>query len=89
MEMGALPTGWSGTVDELGEVDRGYGYAMERLIVPALQKFEPDMIVQVHLIPMEARQCLTMEGYREIGRAVRPKRHWNNAVPLGHSEKKA
>nr|GMD21374.1 histone deacetylase 8 [Ipomoea batatas]GME19322.1 histone deacetylase 8 [Ipomoea batatas] len=81
-----------GTVDELGEGkgfgynlnvplpngtgDRGYGYAMTHIVVPAVQKFEPDMIVFVVGLDSSAfdpngRQCLTMEGYREIGRAVR------------------
>ena len=53
----------SGAVDELGEGegfgynlnvplpngtgDRGYEYAMTELVVPAVQKFEPDMMVLV------------------------------------------
>lgn len=53
----------SGTLDELGEGvgfgyniniplpngsgDRGYEYAMKELVIPAVQKFEPDMIVLV------------------------------------------
>ncbi|KAL5575002.1 hypothetical protein UlMin_016701 [Ulmus minor] len=53
----------SGAVDELGDGegfgynlnmplpngtgDRGYGYAMTELVVPAIEKFEPDMMVLV------------------------------------------
>lgn len=82
----------SGSVDEVGEGDgfgynmniplpngtgdRGYVYAMTDLVVPAVQKFEPDMIVLVvgqdsSAFDPNGRQCLTMEGYREIGRIVR------------------
>ncbi|XP_075075548.1 histone deacetylase 8 isoform X4 [Nicotiana tabacum] len=53
----------SGTIDELGEGvgfgynlniplpngtgDEGYGYAVQHLVVPAIEKFEPDMMVLV------------------------------------------
>ncbi|KAG4113473.1 hypothetical protein ERO13_D13G225800v2 [Gossypium hirsutum] len=53
----------NGTVDELGEGegfgynlnvplpngsgDKGYGYAMRELVIPAVEKFEPDMMVLV------------------------------------------
>lgn len=81
-----------GTVDELGEGeglgynlniplpngtgDKGYGYAMQHLVVPAIEKFEPDMMVLVvgqdsSAFDPNGRQCLTMEGYREIGRTIR------------------
>ncbi|KAK8649668.1 hypothetical protein V6N13_139334 [Hibiscus sabdariffa] len=97
----------NGTVDELGEGegfgynlniplpngtgDKGYGYAMTELVFPAVEKFEPDMMVLVigqdssaglsqgyniafskplaHYL--SEQQCLTMDGYREIGRTVR------------------
>lgn len=82
----------SGTLDELGEGvgfgyniniplpngsgDRGYEYAMKELVIPAVQKFEPDMIVLVvgqdsSAFDPNGRQCLTMDGYREIGRIIR------------------
>ncbi|XVF19633.1 hypothetical protein REPUB_Repub11eG0127400 [Reevesia pubescens] len=82
----------NGTVDELGEGDgfgynlniplpngtgdKGYEYAMMELVVPAVQKFEPDMLVLVigqdsSAFDPNGRQCLTMDGYREIGRIVR------------------
>ncbi|KAK2982866.1 hypothetical protein RJ640_025052 [Escallonia rubra] len=82
----------SGTVDELGKEegfgynlnvplpngtgDGGYKYAMTALVIPAVQKFKPDMIVLVvgqdsSAFDPNGRQCLTMEGYREIGRIVR------------------
>ncbi|GMN65795.1 hypothetical protein TIFTF001_034872 [Ficus carica] len=81
----------NGSVDELGEGEgfgynlniplpngtgnRGYGYAMIELVVPAIQKFEPDMLVLVvgqdsSAFDPNGRQCLTMEGYREIGKMV-------------------
>ncbi|XP_043721924.1 histone deacetylase 8-like [Telopea speciosissima] len=82
----------SGSIDELGEGeglgfnlniplpngtgDRGYEYAMNELVVSAVQKFEPEMMVLVigqdsSAFDPNGRQCLTMEGYREIGRIVR------------------
>ncbi|XP_027082885.2 histone deacetylase 8-like isoform X1 [Coffea arabica] len=82
----------SGTVDELGEGkgfgynlniplpngtgDRGYDYAMRQLVVPAVEKFKPDMLVLVigedsSAFDPNGRQCLTMDGYRVIGQTVR------------------
>ncbi|KAL6976447.1 Histone deacetylase 8 [Sarracenia purpurea var. burkii] len=82
----------SGAVDELGDGDgfgynlniplpngtgdRGYEFAMTELVVPAVQKFQPDMIVLVvgqdsSAFDPNGRQCLTMEGYRAIGRIIR------------------
>ncbi|KAG5566488.1 hypothetical protein RHGRI_002146 [Rhododendron griersonianum] len=82
----------SGSVDELGDGDgfgynlnvplpngtgdRGYEFALTELVVPAVEKFQPDMIVLVvgqdsSAFDPNGRQCLTMEGYREIGRKVR------------------
>ncbi|XP_058773674.1 histone deacetylase 8 [Vicia villosa] len=81
----------NGSVDELGEGegygynvniplpngtgDKGYVYAFNELVVPSINKFEPDMIVLVigqdsSAFDPNGRQCLTMEGYREIGRIV-------------------
>ncbi|XP_050285497.1 histone deacetylase 8 [Quercus robur] len=82
----------NGSVDEVGEGegfgynmniplpngtgDRGYVYAMTELVLPAVEKFEPDMIVWVvgqdsSAFDPNGRQCLTMNGYREIGQIVR------------------
>ncbi|ONI01524.1 hypothetical protein PRUPE_6G143900 [Prunus persica] len=82
----------NGSVDELGEAegfgynlniplpngtgDRGYRHAMTELVVLAIQKFEPEMMVLVigqdsSAFDPNGRQCLTMEGYQEIGRIVR------------------
>ncbi|KAA8549954.1 hypothetical protein F0562_001638 [Nyssa sinensis] len=82
----------NGTVDELGDGegcgynlniplpngtgDRGYKYAIIELVVPAVQKFEPDVMVFVvgqdsSAFDPNGRQCLTMEGYREIGKIIR------------------
>ncbi|CAK7332011.1 unnamed protein product [Dovyalis caffra] len=59
-----------------GTGDRGYGCAINMLVVPAINKFEPDMIVFVvgqdsSAFDPNGRQCLTMDGYREIGRILR------------------
>lgn len=82
----------SGTLDELGEGDgfgynmniplpngsgdRGYEYAMMKLVVPVVQKFEPNVIVLVagqdsSAFDTNGRQCLTMDGYREVARIGR------------------
>ncbi|GAU22339.1 hypothetical protein TSUD_106670 [Trifolium subterraneum] len=58
-----------------GTGDNGYVYAFNELVVPSIHKFEPDMIVLVigqdsSAFDPNGRQCLTMEGYREIGRIV-------------------
>ncbi|XP_051120580.1 histone deacetylase 8 isoform X2 [Andrographis paniculata] len=93
----------TGAVDELGEGeglgynfniplpngsgDRGYSYAMLELVVPAVEKFQPEMIVLVigqdsSAFDPNGRQCLTMEGYRNIGRMVREmaKKHCNGRM---------
>ncbi|XP_076923964.1 histone deacetylase 8-like [Bidens hawaiensis] len=82
----------SGGVDELGEGagfgynlnvplpngtgDKGYKYAMNEVVVPAVRKFDPDMMVFVvgqdsSAFDPNGRQCLTMEGYRDIGKIIR------------------
>ncbi|KAJ4833390.1 Histone deacetylase 8 [Turnera subulata] len=82
----------TGSVDELGEGegfgynlniplpngtgDNGYVCAMIELVVPAVHKFEPDMLFLVvgqdsSAFDPNGRQCLTMDGYRDIGRIVR------------------
>ncbi|CAN1171172.1 Histone deacetylase 8 [Linum perenne] len=81
----------SGSVDEIGDEeghgytmniplpngtgDKGYLHAMEQLVVPAVNNFEPDMLVFVvgqdsSAFDPNGRLCLTMDGYREIGRIV-------------------
>ncbi|KAI4334183.1 hypothetical protein L6164_018903 [Bauhinia variegata] len=59
-----------------GTGDRGYIHAFNELVAPSIKKFEPDMIVLVigqdsSAFDPNGRQCLTMEGYREIGQIVR------------------
>ncbi|XP_074294969.1 histone deacetylase 8 [Silene latifolia] len=82
----------SGAIDQLGEGDglgfnmniplpngsgdRGYEYAMKELVVPAVNKFQPEMIVLVvgqdsSAFDPNGRQCLTMDGYRELTRIIR------------------
>ncbi|KAL2932692.1 Histone deacetylase 8 [Bienertia sinuspersici] len=82
----------NGTLDELGEGDgfgynlnvplpngtgdRGYAYAMNHLVVPAVHNYQPDFIVFVvgqdsSAFDPNGRQCLTMDGYRVLGRIVR------------------
>ncbi|VVA90497.1 unnamed protein product [Arabis nemorensis] len=81
-----------GSIDELGEDvglgynlnvplpngtgDRGYEYAMTELVVPAVRRFGPDMVVLVvgqdsSAFDPNGRQCLTMSGYRRIGQIMR------------------
>ncbi|KAK9156855.1 hypothetical protein Scep_003429 [Stephania cephalantha] len=82
----------SGSIDELGEGegygfnlnvllpngtgDRGYNYAVDELVIPAVQKFKPTMLVFVigqdsSAFDPNGRLCLTMDGYREIGQKLR------------------
>ncbi|TKY48682.1 Histone deacetylase 8 [Spatholobus suberectus] len=58
-----------------GTGDNGYIYAFNELVVPSIEKFGPDMIVLVagqdsSAFDPNGRQCLTVEGYKEIGRIV-------------------
>ncbi|KAI7744923.1 hypothetical protein M8C21_000152 [Ambrosia artemisiifolia] len=55
--------------------DKGYKYAMTEVVVPAVTKFDPDMMVFVvgqdsSAFDPNGRQCLTMEGYRDIGKII-------------------
>ncbi|BAF17582.1 Os05g0440300 [Oryza sativa Japonica Group] len=82
----------SGLVDETGEGrglgynlniplpngsgDAGYEYAMNELVVPAIEKFRPELMVFVvgqdsSAFDPNGRQCLTMDGYRKIGQIMR------------------
>ncbi|EEF38601.1 histone deacetylase 8 [Ricinus communis] len=81
----------NGSIDELGKGEgfgfnlniplpngtgnKGYDHAMTELVIPAVNKFEPDMLVMVvgqdsSTLDPNGRQCLTMDGYREIGRKL-------------------
>ncbi|XLS81198.1 hypothetical protein HN51_047029 [Arachis hypogaea] len=58
-----------------GTGDNGYVYALNELVIPSIQKFGPDMFVLTIGLDSSAfdpngRQCLTMEGYRKIGKIV-------------------
>ncbi|OEL18529.1 Histone deacetylase 8 [Dichanthelium oligosanthes] len=93
----------SGSVDEIGEGqglgynlnvplpngsgDDGYEYAMNELVVPAIDKFQPQLLVLVvgqdsSAFDPNGRQCLTMEGYRKIGQIMRSmaNRHGNGQL---------
>ncbi|GAB4824617.1 hypothetical protein Ancab_007490 [Ancistrocladus abbreviatus] len=59
-----------------GSGDRGYQYAMKGLVIPTLQKFQPSLMVLVvgqdsSAFDPNGRQCLSMDGYREIGQIIR------------------
>nr|XP_043632506.1 histone deacetylase 8 isoform X2 [Erigeron canadensis] len=59
-----------------GTGDKGYKYAMVELVSPAVRKFRPDMMVFVvgqdsSAFDPNGRQCLSMEGYRDIGQIIR------------------
>ncbi|KDP32483.1 hypothetical protein JCGZ_13408 [Jatropha curcas] len=81
----------NGSIDELGEGegfgynlniplpngtgDKGYECAMTELVIPAINNFEPDMLVMVvgqdsSAFDPNGRQCLTLDGYRRIGQMV-------------------
>ncbi|KAF8719634.1 hypothetical protein HU200_024375 [Digitaria exilis] len=93
----------SGSVDEIGEGkglgynlniplpngsgDAGYEYAMNELVVPAIDKFQPQLLVLVagqdsSAFDPNGRQCLTMGGYRKIGEIMRSmaNRHSNGQI---------
>ncbi|CAI0541564.1 unnamed protein product [Linum tenue] len=58
-----------------GTGDKGYLHAMTELVAPAVSQFEPDLLVFVigqdsSAFDTNGRLCLTMDGYREIGRIV-------------------
>ncbi|KAL6841478.1 hypothetical protein ACP4OV_028621 [Aristida adscensionis] len=82
----------SGAVDEVGEGeglgynlnvplpngsgDAGYEYAMRELVVPAIDQFQPQLLVLVagqdsSAFDANGRQCLTMDGYRKIGQIMK------------------
>ncbi|XP_047095137.1 histone deacetylase 8-like isoform X2 [Lolium rigidum] len=52
-----------------GSGDAGYEYAMNQLVVPAIDKFQPQLLVFV--IGQDSSACLTMDGYRRIGKIMR------------------
>jgi acetoin utilization deacetylase AcuC-like enzyme len=59
-----------------GSGDAGYEYAMNELVVPAINKFQPQLLVFVvgqdsSAFDPNGRQSLTMEGYRKIGQIMR------------------
>lgn len=93
----------SGSVDEIGEGkglgynlniplpngsgDAGYEYAMNELVVPSIDKFQPQLLFLVvgqdsSAFDPNGRQCLTMEGYRKIGQIMRrlADRHCNGQI---------
>ncbi|EPS72412.1 histone deacetylase superfamily [Genlisea aurea] len=65
-----------------GTGDKGYVRAMNELILPTIRSFDPEIIVLVvgqdsSAFDPNGRQCVTMEGYREMGRAVREAAEWH------------
>ncbi|KAH0470649.1 hypothetical protein IEQ34_000372 [Dendrobium chrysotoxum] len=59
-----------------GTGDEGYVYAMNKLVVPAIQEFKPGVVILVvgqdsSAFDPNGRQCLTMAGYRLIGQLSR------------------
>ncbi|VAH19621.1 unnamed protein product [Triticum turgidum subsp. durum] len=59
-----------------GSGDKGYEYAMNELVVPAIDKFKPQLLVFVigqdsSMFDPNGRQCLTMDGYRKVGQIMR------------------
>jgi acetoin utilization deacetylase AcuC-like enzyme len=65
-----------GFLDVLDSGDAGYEYAMNELVVPAINKFQPQLLVFVvgqdsSAFDPNGRQSLSMEGYRKIGQIKR------------------
>ncbi|KAJ4799412.1 Histone deacetylase 8 [Rhynchospora pubera] len=59
-----------------GSGDEGYQYAFDELVVPAVRQYKPEIIVFIigqdsSMFDPNGRQCLTMDGYRKIGKLVR------------------
>ncbi|KAG6558040.1 hypothetical protein Mapa_000220 [Marchantia paleacea] len=59
-----------------GTGDKGYEYAFRELVVPALANFKPAMLVvtfgqDASAFDPNGRQCLTMDGYRKLGRLLK------------------
>eukprot|EP00850_Spirogloea_muscicola_P007101 SM000035S13081 [mRNA] locus=s35:335864:338033:+ [translate_table: standard] len=59
-----------------GTGDRGYDLAFKELICPAMDEYQPHFIVFVigqdsSMFDPNGRMCLTMGGYRNLGRLVR------------------
>lgn len=59
-----------------GTGDEGYMLAMEELVLPAVAEFRPDVLVfcvgqDSSQFDPNGRMCLTMGGYRRLGRAAR------------------
>ncbi|KAM0871421.1 hypothetical protein ACQ4PT_039401 [Festuca glaucescens] len=66
-----------------GSGDAGYEYAMNELVVPAIDKFQPQLLVFVigqdsSAFDPNGRQCLTMDGYRRIGQIMRSMANWHS-----------
>jgi acetoin utilization deacetylase AcuC-like enzyme len=58
-----------------GTGDGGYAYAVERVVVPALDRFEPDLVVvacglDANAMDPLARQLVSSEGFRTMTRTV-------------------
>lgn len=59
-----------------GSGNRGYEAAMRELVVPAISRFRPEMLVMTlgqdsSAFDPNGRQCLTMDGYRRLGQIMR------------------
>jgi acetoin utilization deacetylase AcuC-like enzyme len=72
-----------------GTGDADYLAAMERLVAPIVDNFEPGLLIvacgqDANQFDPNGRQCLTMAGFRRLGEAVRDlaKRHAHGKVLL-------
>ncbi|BBN08659.1 protein MpHDAC10 [Marchantia polymorpha subsp. ruderalis] len=59
-----------------GTGDKGYEYAFKELVVPALANYKPAMLVvtfgqDASAFDPNGRQCLTMDGFRTLGRLLK------------------
>jgi acetoin utilization deacetylase AcuC-like enzyme len=56
--------------------DEGYGRVLEEVVVPLLEEYRPDLLLvasgqDASQFDPNGRQCLTMEGFRMLGRTAR------------------
>jgi len=73
----------------MGTGDAGYLYAFEKMVIPAIDAFEPDMLVvacgqDASQFDADGRQLVTMQGFRQMGAHVRrlADRHSNGRLLL-------
>jgi acetoin utilization deacetylase AcuC-like enzyme len=72
-----------------GTGDRGYLRALEEVVAPIVDRFEPELLLvacgqDANQFDPNGRQCVTMEGFRRLGEAARDlaERHCGGRIVL-------